>query len=828
MLSRPTFNIRRLIPHHQRRPSDVEFDEDASFFIHDDIDSLKAANRIKSWRPPMGFRKGSKPVIDIRKAEDIHRIVSIPALPDTPHSSTSSLCSCEHGTDHVGHVSPRSSPPRRPGNNRSPQRSPLLCPEQLEHPQQRGRGRSPVSPRTFHHNAPLSPPATPVPRQGEFPSEPTTTADLPATEPPSVETDPEPVAAPEQAIESQMSEDVQQLIRETDAAFQLSSSFAHARLPSPVLATFPQLATPSAPVRRKSQRSSQSSIKSPTKAPLKTQTPVLATPARLASASRTKRTKSKKSRRRPPRAPARQSSMWTLTESAKDLFTIRIFHRLEADEMLPESELREIRMSRACQAQWGKPKPVGADEAAANKMMPTTTPVEPPSHVEDSSNPQNITTDMPVIIERPETPISKHAEGMEREESLTPKPEHQQQQRTSTPTREQDREQAASQQERQEELPQQGQQQQNRPSNAEDEEDEAASLPIMMIVEEKPVVKPMTLPSTTPPVKNMHRRLPSRQLPPLPTIPEIIATGPDNAVLSPTSAPPPIGSTTKINKDDYVFLPTTPFTLTMPTFRHGPVRLAKADLPIGKLAAAVDDTLDWTAFQMAILGGAGDFFSEPTDYSRPSEAELDERDELVTWFTGFGFQSPGSLQTCGVAEARTPGLSPHTGKPDSPSSTPNSSPRSLPKGGRSPGMMMRRVDPPPSACDPDHEGHFSAERLGNSIASRFSIGQEHRRGILSGDGFDTVAAGVGSGVWGGRLQSRRHVGLAIDSTRRPSVDSLQSLPQSPMLDLVVSKDVEGNEYVVPMGFNLGHDLGDFLKWESENVYATGYYGADEA
>jgi hypothetical protein len=25
--------------------------------------------------------------------------------------------------------------------------------------------------------------------------------------------------------------------------------------------------------------------------------------------------------------------------------------------------------------------------------------------------------------------------------------------------------------------------------------------------------------------------------------------------------------------------------------------------------------------------------------------------------------------------------------------------------------------------------------------------------------------------------------------------------------------------VVPMGFNLGHDLGDFLKWENERVAA---------
>jgi hypothetical protein len=81
----------------------------------------------------------------------------------------------------------------------------------------------------------------------------------------------------------------------------------------------------------------------------------------------------------------------------------------------------------------------------------------------------------------------------------------------------------------------------------------------------------------------------------------------------------------------------------MPAFRHGQIRLSKDDLPISQLAAAVDDTLDWTAFQMANIGGAGDVFVESTDYSRPSEAELDELEELTSWFGSFGFQGTGSL-----------------------------------------------------------------------------------------------------------------------------------------------------------------------------------------
>ena len=57
-------------------------------------------------------------------------------------------------------------------------------------------------------------------------------------------------------------------------------------------------------------------------------------------------------------------------------------------------------------------------------------------------------------------------------------------------------------------------------------------------------------------------------------------------------------------------------------------------------------------------------------------------------------------------------------------------------------------------------------------------------------------------------------------------EGVDSLPQSPMLDLVMTTAVDGSKEFVPMGYNLGHDLGDFLKWESENVYATAFYGSD--
>lgn len=47
------------------------------------------------------------------------------------------------------------------------------------------------------------------------------------------------------------------------------------------------------------------------------------------------------------------------------------------------------------------------------------------------------------------------------------------------------------------------------------------------------------------------------------------------------------------------------------------------------------------------------------------------------------------------------------------------------------------------------------------------------------------------------------------------------------MDLVVSHDVDGNEYVVPMGFNLSHDLGDFLTWHAEHVSGVAGFGGRE-
>ena len=734
MLSRPTFSIRKLIPSPQKKQDGPE-DYEGSYFYHDN-DEMDTLSKIKNWRPPMALRR-SKPSLDIRRSEDLHRIICIPPLPDTPQSSTTSLCSIDNGTGLSATASPRSSPPRRPDRSplasplmspqrspqRSPERSPLLLPHQFED-QQRSRSRSPISTRTLQQHTQLTPPSSP-PHQIEMVLEtpvspPDTVPSTPATssQPVSPESimvitpPPETLAGPNNALFAQ---EIQLVISDADdTSSQLQQVVSNAKLSDHELDRFPKPknASPvSPPMRRKSQRRSQGSVKSvksPTKASMKA--PLSPAQARLPSNSRPKRAKSKKARRR-PRAPERQSSMWQLTESAKDLFTIRIFHRVEVDEMLPESTLREIRMSRS--AHWTRSPELGVTHVN-NKSGAAAVPVEPLSLDEPAATEEDVVT--------PRASVVPHETELGQEDCRTP---------TGPPQLQLAGTEGFDVQAQAQEAGQEGSLPLQLPDSPttkcyDGDDDDDGALPIMMTVEDESAGQAVLAASPLPPPMKsspMHRRLPSRQLPPLPTIPEIVTTGPEEATPAPTSAlPTPLSANSKAHSDDYVFLRSNPYTLTMPAFRHGQIRLAKADLPIGKLAAAVDDTLDWTAFQMAILGGAGDFFSEPTDYSRPSEAELDELEELVSWFGSFGFQGSGAM--IGPSQPRTPSqpwtpvVLPRTPalSPPSPTSTPNSSPRTI--GGssttsRSPGI--RRIDPPA----PSEPKSKAAMALSDSIAGRF-------------------------------------------------------------------------------------------------------------
>ncbi|KAJ4290736.1 hypothetical protein N0V88_006485 [Collariella sp. IMI 366227] len=482
MLSRPPFNIRKLIPSSPKK-QDVSEDYEGSYFYHEDDGDMDTLSKIKTWRPPMGLMKRSKPSIDIRRSEDIHRIVSIPPLPDTPQSSTTSLCSIDNGSSHTD----------------------IIC-----------------------------------------------------------------------------------LIDEADGASKATQLLATAKLSDNELAKFPK---------------------------------------------------------------------------PKDLFAMRLFHRIEVDEMLPESTLREIRRSRA--AHWTVSPELGATHIERKGIVDSVTPIEPLS-LDAVKEKDLVTPCASIVSQEPETsqegcqtPTAvSHSRSLPKQEQQADRPLQQ----PDSPT--------------------------TKPYNGGDDEGALTNERGTELALAEAVLSEPPLP---PPIKSLtHRRMPSRQLPPLPTISETAASGPGQLALSPTSIPRPLGSP-RVNTEDYVFLKSTPYTLIAPAFYHGQIRLAKADLPISKLAAAVDDTLDWTAFQMAILGGAGDFFGESTDFSRPSEAELDEREELACWFNSFGFGAGALVES---TEPRMP-LPP--GSPSSPRPRhlhPRGTARACSLGPRHP--PHRPLRPPPS------------------------------------------------------------------------------------------------------------------------------------
>jgi hypothetical protein len=67
-----------------------------------------------------------------------------------------------------------------------------------------------------------------------------------------------------------------------------------------------------------------------------------------------------------------------------------------------------------------------------------------------------------------------------------------------------------------------------------------------------------------------------------------------------------------------------------------------------------------------------------------------------------------------------------------------------------------------------------------------------------------------------KIMEEGQLGIVPPITVPRRGSSVESLPPSPMLDLVIPSPSKDRD-VIPMGFNLGHDLGDFLKWEAQNV-----------
>jgi hypothetical protein len=194
----------------------------------------------------------------------------------------------------------------------------------------------------------------------------------------------------------------------------------------------------------------------------------------------------------------------------------------------------------------------------------------------------------------------------------------------------------------------------------------------------------------------------------------------------------------------------------------------------------MDDTLDWTAFQMAILGGAGDLLQDMS-----SEEDTKQVEEITSWFDTFGFETYGVL---------VPGDVP---KPES------------------------EPEPTPSMRSSAHSTLSSTpSTINTDVDLPIPVGAEFPSGFWNapapGQALDKAKFFNSTGL-------KRWVGEG--GPKRPSSHSSEeSLPPSPMMPLVVRMGTGEADIpnTVPMGYNLGHDLGDFLKWEAENVYAPGF------
>ncbi|KAF5027695.1 hypothetical protein F66182_179 [Fusarium sp. NRRL 66182] len=255
----------------------------------------------------------------------------------------------------------------------------------------------------------------------------------------------------------------------------------------------------------------------------------------------------------------------------------------------------------------------------------------------------------------------------------------------------------------------------------------------------------------------------------LPSIPEVMVTSPNNKQQESVAdgpAPENIGIKFEEN-DEFFYLKSTPYTLTKPSFRHGPITLSKAE--VGKGVKTMDDTLDWTAFQMAILGGAGDLFPDMSN-----EEDTKQVEEITSWFDTFGFETYGVL----IPEDEPP-----------PTRVPSM---------RSSSRSTLSVSSTPSTIDTD-------------VDLPIPVGAEFP------SGFWNAPANLDKAKFFNSTGLKRWVGEG--GPKRPTSHSSEgSLPPSPMMPLVV----HGEADTVPMGYNLGHDLGDFLRWEAENAYAFGY------
>ncbi|KAG9229891.1 hypothetical protein BJ875DRAFT_473659 [Amylocarpus encephaloides] len=237
-----------------------------------------------------------------------------------------------------------------------------------------------------------------------------------------------------------------------------------------------------------------------------------------------------------------------------------------------------------------------------------------------------------------------------------------------------------------------------------------------------------------------------------------------------------------------VDLPGTKYTLTSPHFQHGPIRFSRSDLEDKRSRYAREkrytplhqmweenEPLDWTAFQIAISGAV--------DEDLENVEDLDMKDDMWDWWEELGIGGPGRL----LKDFATPES--YKGE--------DSEERDL---SVSSGIFEREND----LVETD-DVDINAPVLAHQDIIAAGLEVDTRYSFPSSPSTDQLVF--------------RATQAQFDFRCKQQENTPDSLPPSPMFDLVMTHGDEGKRTVpkefVPMGFNLGHDLEDFLEWEAK-------------
>ncbi|KAF4984759.1 hypothetical protein FZEAL_120 [Fusarium zealandicum] len=733
MLSRPGFLIRRLITPQRSQPGDRDGDRDRND-DHDYTDSCeelssccakkstsKKSRAAKSRLPVPKKKPVTATPVTIRRVPSVHHI-SHPVPPPPAHRSYSnsivSLRSCEGQNDALDTLTRTPLAHRRAASG--------LC--LAEHGRTHSHSTRSIYTPPSRNGRPSPGNSSRLDRYSPRPS----TLSLSDNGADGYVYQPTDSHAAHSYRSSQStgasSDSVDRLIRETDEAFKaVGSALREARctlqgsvmLPSPPsppgIPTFHKYSR-SMPLPSSFQRHPRLKEDSSASSSLRS------SPDRRASVKKPQRKKNSQGGNRQGKSPIR-TPRWTLSENVTDILTGQRFRRIEADEMLTPDRIAALRKKREEAQQLDEERlrhRYSSESARSMASDNSETDVEP-FHLDDlasrisaraavmlttlaEAEPPSLAPDLDVVHQD----FSKQDDAARDDESI---------------------------------------------KSVQDKEEATT----------EPYYTPLL------PLKN-PARFGAEPLRKLSSIPEVMVTTPGNTQLEPSTDRRSLENPdlkTEEN-DEFLYLKSTPFTLTKPSFRHGPITFSKAE--VGKGVKTMDDTLDWTAFQMAILGGAGDLLQDMS-----SEEDTKQVEEITSWFESFGFETYGVLVPEDVPSMR-------------------SSSRST-------------LSSTPSTIDTD-------------IDLPIPVGAEFPSGFWNapapGQALDKAKFFNSTGL-------KRWVGEK--RLKRPSShSSAESLPPSPMMPLVVHMGDSEDDITdtIPMGYNLGHDLGDFLRWESENVYAPGF------